>query len=68
MEEGARNLLAQIGSHGVLLIPSTTNVLPLSSGDNQGGYGVVGKVRIEKNDRIPITIELVGKTSLSWWG
>ncbi len=34
MEEGAWNLLAQIASCGVFWIPSTTNVLPLSSGDN----------------------------------
>jgi len=40
MEEGTRNLLAQIGNHGMLWIPSTTNVLPLSGGDNHGGYGI----------------------------
>ncbi len=44
MEEGAQNLLTQIGSRGVLWIPSTTNVLPLSGGGNQGDYGVVHKV------------------------
>ncbi len=41
MEKGARNLLAQIGSRNVLWIPSITNVFPLSSGNNQRGYGVV---------------------------
>jgi hypothetical protein len=44
MEEGTQNLLAQIGSHGVLWILNIANVLPLSSGNNQGGYGVVCKV------------------------
>jgi len=44
MEEGIQNLLIQIGSYGVLWIPSTTNVLLLLGGDNQGGYGVVHKV------------------------
>ncbi len=44
MEEGARNFLAQIGSHGVLWIVSTSNVFLLSNGDNQSGYGVVQKV------------------------
>jgi hypothetical protein len=34
MEEGAPNLLAQIGSHGVLWIPSITNMFPLSGGNN----------------------------------
>jgi hypothetical protein len=34
MEKNARNLLAQIGSCGVLWIPSTTNVFLLSGGDN----------------------------------
>jgi hypothetical protein len=34
MEEGARNLQAQIGSHGVLWILSTTNVFLLLGGDN----------------------------------
>ncbi len=43
MEEGTQNLLTQIGSHGVLWISTTTNVLPLSGGGNQGGYGVVHK-------------------------
>jgi hypothetical protein len=41
MEEGTRNLLAQIGNYDVLWIPSTTNVLPLLGEDNQGGYSVV---------------------------
>ncbi len=63
MEEGAQNLLAQIGSHGVLWISSIANVFALSSGNNQGGYGVLHKVRIEIFDCIPNTIELVGKTS-----
>ncbi len=57
-EEGIQNLLVQIGSCGVLWIPSTTNVLPLLGGDNQGGYGVVCKVWIERFNRIP----LQGKT------
>jgi hypothetical protein len=34
MEEGTRNLLAQIGSYGVLWILNTTNVFPLLGGDN----------------------------------
>jgi hypothetical protein len=34
MEEGTQNLLAQIGSHGVLWILSTTNLFPLSGGNN----------------------------------
>jgi hypothetical protein len=59
---GEGNLLAQIGSCNVLWIPSITNVFPLSSGDNQGGYGVVHEVWIKKFDHFPITIELVGKT------
>jgi hypothetical protein len=58
MEQGTQNLLAQIGSHGVLWIPSTTNLFPLS-----GGYGVVQKVRIKKFNHILNTIEMVGKTS-----
>jgi hypothetical protein len=36
MEESTQNLLAQIESHGVSWIPSTTYAFPLS-----GGYGVV---------------------------
>jgi hypothetical protein len=44
MEKGTRNLLIQIGSFGVLWIPSIANVLLLSGGDNKGGYGVVCKV------------------------
>ncbi len=51
-----------IGSYGVLWIPSTTNVLPLSGGNNEGGYGVVCKVQIKKFDHIPNTIELARKT------
>jgi hypothetical protein len=39
-----------------------TNVLPLLSGNNQSGYGVVCKVQIERFNCIPNTIELVGKT------
>jgi hypothetical protein len=62
MEEGAWNILAQIGSHGVLWILSITNVLPLSSGDSQGGYGVMSKVWIEIFICIPSTIKLAGKT------
>jgi serine/threonine protein kinase len=62
MEKGTWNLLAQFGSHGVLWILSIVNVLPLSNGDNQGGYGVVHKVWIKRFDCIPRTIELVGKT------
>ncbi len=62
MEEGAPNLLAQIGNCGVLWILNMINVLPLSSGDNQGGYGVVRKLQIERLDRILSMIELVGKT------
>jgi hypothetical protein len=62
MGESVQNLLAQIGSYGVLWIPSITNVFPLSNGDNQGSYGVVHEVRIKKFDHFPITIELVGKT------
>ncbi len=58
MEEGAQNFLAQIGSHGVLWVVSTLNVFLLSNGDNQGGYGVVQKVRIERFDYIPNTIKL----------
>jgi hypothetical protein len=46
----------------VLWIPSTTNVLPLSGGDNEGGYGVVRKVRIKRFNRISNTIELTKKT------
>jgi len=44
MGESVQNLLTQIGSYGVLWIPSITNMFPLSSGDNQGGYGVVHEV------------------------
>jgi hypothetical protein len=63
MEEGAQNLLAQIWSCGVLWIPTMTNVLPLLGGDNQGGYGVVHKVWIERFDHIPNIIELAGKST-----
>ncbi len=56
-------LLAQIWSRGVLWIPSTTNVLPLLGWDNQGGYGVVCKVRIKRFYHIPNIIELVGKST-----
>jgi hypothetical protein len=59
MEEGVRNLMAQIGSCGVLWIP---NVFPLLGGDNHGGYGVVHKVQIERFDYIPHKIELAWKT------
>jgi hypothetical protein len=38
------------------------NVLPLLNGNNQGGYGVVCKVQIERFNCTPNTIELVGKT------
>jgi hypothetical protein len=62
MEEGTQNPLTQIGSCGVLWIPSIANVLPLLRGNNQGGYGVVCKVWIEIFNCIPSTIELVGKT------
>jgi hypothetical protein len=34
MEEGAQNLLAQIGNHGALWISSITNVFPLLGGNN----------------------------------
>jgi len=61
-EEGVQNLLAQIGNCGVLWILSTINVFPLSSGNNQGGYGVVPKERIKRFNRILSMIELVGKT------
>jgi hypothetical protein len=44
MEECIQNLFTQIGSSGVLWILSMENVLPLLSGDNQGGCGVVRKV------------------------
>jgi hypothetical protein len=56
MEEAIQNLLTQIQSHGVLWIPNIANVLPLLDGDNQGGYGVVHKVRIKRFDHIPNTI------------
>jgi hypothetical protein len=62
MEKGAQNLLSQIGSQGILWIPSTMDVFPSLSMDNQGGYGVVHKVCIQRFDHIPSTIELAGKT------
>jgi hypothetical protein len=62
MEKSDWNIFTQIGRHDVLWIPSMVNVLPLSSGDNSSGYGVVHKVWIEKFDCIPNTIELAGKT------
>jgi hypothetical protein len=60
MEEGAWNLLTQIGSCGVLWILSIISVLPLLNGDNQGGYGVVRKVRIE--------FFFASQAQLNWWG
>ncbi len=70
-KKGTRNLLAQIGSCGVLWIPSIANVLLLSGGDNKGGYGVVHKVWIKKSDHIPNMIKLARKTlkmnSLKIW-
>ncbi len=57
MEEHTKNFLTQIGSYGVLQIPSTTNVLPLL-----GGYGVVCNMRIERFNHIPNMLEFVGKT------
>jgi tetrahydromethanopterin S-methyltransferase subunit E len=36
------------------------NVLPLLSGDNQGGCGVVRKVWIKKFDHIPTLVEILG--------
>jgi hypothetical protein len=62
MEEGTQNPFTQIGSRGVWWIPSIANVLPLLGGDNQGGYGVVRKMRIEIFNCIPSTIELAAKT------
>jgi hypothetical protein len=61
MEEGIQNFMAQIGSSGVLWIPSTKNVLPFLGGDNHGGYSVVHKVQIKRFNHILSTIELVGK-------
>ncbi len=37
----AQIFLSQIRSQSILWIPSTSNVIPLLSQDNQGGYGVV---------------------------
>jgi hypothetical protein len=62
MEKGAQNLLSQIGSQGILWIPSIMGVLHLLSMDNQGGYGVVCKVCIQRFNHIPNTFELVRKT------
>jgi hypothetical protein len=61
-EEGTQNIFTQIGSCGVLWVPNMTNVLPLSGGNNQGGYGVVHKVQIKRFNHIPSAIELAGKT------
>jgi hypothetical protein len=36
------------------------NVLPLLSGDNQGGCGVVHKVWIKKLNHIPTLVEILG--------
>jgi hypothetical protein len=58
---------SQIGNHGVLWIPNTRNVFPLLGGNNQGGYNVVPKVQIKKFNRIPSTIELVGKHYYKMW-
>jgi transposase-like protein len=41
MEEGIQNFLTQIGSCGVVWIPSTTNVFPFLGGNNQSGYCVL---------------------------
>jgi len=41
IKKGAQNFLSQTRCQGVLWIPSTSNVLPLLSQDNQCGYGVV---------------------------
>jgi hypothetical protein len=38
------------------------NVFPLLGGDNQGGYGMVHKMRIERFNHILSTIELAGNT------
>jgi hypothetical protein len=62
MSKKALKTFAQIGSHGILWIPSTTNVLPLLGGNNQGGYGVVRKVQTKRFDYISSTIALAGKT------
>jgi hypothetical protein len=62
MEKRDQNLLSQIESQNILWIPSTTDVLPLLNMDNQGGYGVVHKVCIQRFDPIPNTIELARKT------
>jgi hypothetical protein len=53
--DGRKHLkpLTQIGSCGVLWMPSTTNVFPLLGLDYQGGYGVVHKVGIKRFDHIP---------------
>jgi hypothetical protein len=59
--------LARIENHGVLWIPNTTNVFALLGGDNHGGYSVVRKVQIEKLNRSPNTIELVGTHYYKMW-
>ncbi len=46
----------------MLWILSTINVFPLLNGNNQGGYGVVHKVQIERFNHIQNTIDLMGKT------
>jgi hypothetical protein len=46
----------------VLWIPNTLNVLPLSGGGNQGGYGVVHKLWIKRFNHIPSLIELTRET------
>jgi hypothetical protein len=66
MEEGVWNLCVQTKSCAILWIPSTTNVLSLSGGDNQGGYGVVCRVRIKRFNCIPNTIDLVWKTPMHY--
>jgi hypothetical protein len=38
------------------------NVFPLLGGDNQGVFGVVHKMWIERFNHIPSTIELAGNT------
>ncbi len=42
------------------------NVLPLLGGDNQGNYGVMHKVWIERFNHIPSMIELARKTHPRW--
>jgi hypothetical protein len=52
----------QIRSYGVLWFPSMANVFLLLGGDNQGDFGVVHKMWIERFNHIPSTIELAGNT------